>query len=50
MNNRLIPLALCLALAVGMATLVSGCNREEAVSAPRYNPHIPARKRVGYVR
>jgi len=33
MNYRLIPLALSLALAAGMATL-SGCNREAAVSAP----------------
>lgn len=38
MNNRLIPLALSLVLAAGMATLVSGCNREEAVSAPAAVP------------
>jgi len=38
MNKRLIPLALSLTLAAGMATLVSGCNREEAVPAPATAP------------
>ncbi len=38
MNKRLIPLALSLALAAGMATLVSGCTREEAVPAPATAP------------
>lgn len=38
MNNRLIPLALSLALAAGMVTLTSGCTRDEAVPAPAAAP------------
>ncbi len=38
MNNRHIPLALSLALAAGMATLVAGCSREPAVTASAAAP------------
>ncbi len=38
MNNRLIPLALGLALAAGMVTLTAGCTRDEVVAAPAAAP------------